>query len=74
MQYSIYKSCKDVLKDICDSKINKILTDFSSKSLIAKLLWIESFNENIEHWYTSFQNLPKNITFQHDTSITHFAC
>ena len=21
----------------------------------------ESFSENIEHWYTSFQNLPKNI-------------
>ena len=21
----------------------------------------ESFNENIKHWYTSFQNPPKNI-------------
>ena len=57
MQYSSYKSCKDIR----DSKINKILTNLSSQSLIVKSLWNESFNENIEHWYTSFQNLPKNI-------------
>ena len=61
MQYSSYKSCKDVLKDIRDSKINKILTNVSSQSLIVKSLWNEWFNENIEHWYTSFQNLLKNI-------------
>ena len=61
MQYSSYKSCKDILKDIRDSKINKILTNLSSQSLIVKSLWNESFNENIEHWYTSFQNLRKNI-------------
>ena len=69
MQYSSYKSCKD----ICDSKINKIVTNLSSQSLIVKSLWNESFNENIEHWYTSFQNLQRTfITFQHDTLITHF--
>ena len=56
-----YKSCKDVLKDIRDSKINKMLTNSLSQSLIVKSLWDESFNENIKHWYTSFQNLPKNI-------------
>ena len=61
MQYSSYKSSKDVLKDIRNSKINKILTNLSSQGLIVKSLWNESFNENIEHWYTSFQNLPKNI-------------
>ena len=57
MQYSSYKSCKDTY----DSKINKIVTNLSSQSLIVKSLWNESFNENIEHWYTSFQNLRKNI-------------
>ena len=41
MQYSSYKSCKDVLKDIRDSKINKILTNVSSQSLIVKSLWNE---------------------------------
>ena len=56
IQYSSYKSCKDVLKDIRDNKINKILRNLSSQSLIVK-----SFNENIKHWYTLFQNLPKNI-------------
>ena len=61
IQYSSYKSCKDVLKDIRDSKINKILTNLSSQSLIVKSLRNESFNESIKHWYTSFQNLPKNI-------------
>ena len=61
MQYSSYKSCKDVLKDIRDSTINKLLTNLSSQSLIVKSLWNELFNENIEHWYTSFQNLPKKI-------------
>ena len=61
MQYSSYKSSKDVLKDIRNSKINKILTNLSSQGLIVKSLWNESFNENIKHWYTSFQNLPKNI-------------
>ena len=57
MQYSSYKSCKDILKDIRD----KILTNLSSQSLIVKSLWNESFNENVEYWYASFQNLPKNI-------------
>ena len=61
IQDSSCKSSKDVLKDIRDSKINKILTNLSSQSLIVKSLWNESFNENIKHWYTSFQNLPKNI-------------
>ena len=73
IQYSSYKSRKDVLKDTRDSKINKILTNLSSQSLIVKSLWNESFNENIKHWYTSVQNLPKTfITFQHNTSVTHF--
>ena len=49
MQYCNYKSCKDVLKDKRDSKINKTLTNLSSQSLIAKSLWNESFNEDIEH-------------------------
>ena len=44
MQYSSYKSCKDILKDIRDSKI---LTNLSSQSLIVKSLWNESFNENV---------------------------
>ena len=38
MQYSSYKSCKEVLKDIRDSKINKLLTNLSSQSLIVKSL------------------------------------
>ena len=49
MQHSNYKSCKGVLKDKRDSKINKILTNSSSQSLIVKSLWNESFNENIKH-------------------------
>ena len=73
IQYSSYKSCKDILKDIRDSKVNKILTNLSSQSLIVISSWNESFNENIKHWYTSFQNLPKKlITLQQDISITHF--
>ena len=61
IKYSCYKSCKNVLKGIRDSKINKILSNLSSQSVIVKLLWNDSFNENIKHWYTSFQNLPKNV-------------
>ena len=61
IQYSSYKSCKDVLKDIRVRKINSMLTNLSSQSPIVKSLWNKSFNENIKHWYTSFQNLPKNI-------------
>ena len=61
IQYSSYKSCKDVLKDIRDSKVNKSLKNLSSQNLILKSLWNESFNEKLKHWYTSFQDLPKNI-------------
>ena len=49
IQYSSYKSCNNIVKDICDSKVNKILTNLSSQSLILKSLRNESFNENINH-------------------------
>ena len=49
IQYSSYKSCNNIVKDICDSKVNKMLTNLSSQSLILKSLRNESFNENIKH-------------------------
>ena len=69
IQYSSYKSCKDVLKDIHDSKINKILTNLSSQSCYRMSHLMKILNTGTHH-SKIYQKIF--ITFQHNTSITHF--
>ncbi len=60
-QYDRYLSAKDVLKEIREDKIGNIVNNFTSQSLVIKAMWEEAFAENVKHWQSSINSLPKNV-------------
>jgi hypothetical protein len=60
-QYDRYLSAKDVLKETREDKIGNIVNNFTSQSLVIKAMWEEAFAENVKHWQSSINSLPKNI-------------
>ena len=61
IQYDRHISAKHALKDIRQNKIGNIVNNLTSQSLVIKAMWEESFAENVAHWHSTMNSLPKNI-------------
>ena len=60
IRYDNCRSCKDVLANIKNKKVN-INNNLTSQSLVIKSLWEESTTYGTKIWQNTIKNLPKNI-------------
>ena len=62
IRYDNYKSCKDVLADIRNRKVDNITHNLTSQSLFIKSLWKESTTYGTQIWQNTTKIFQKTYS------------
>ena len=63
IQYDLYTSAKEVVKEIRGAKMHNIVANFTSQSLVIKSIRVEAFPRNVKHCQSSVTTLPRNTVY-----------